>query len=82
MPQNYADNVDTQFLFYGHKYESFIMCVDEATDFLSTKRDPNHYSQDLTRYDKSCVESGKSYINNLTTGQKVAKVERKGFYKR
>ena len=65
MPQNYADNVDTQFLFYGHKYESFIMCVDEATDFLSTKRDPNHYSQDLTRYDKSCVESGKSYMNNI-----------------
>lgn len=41
------------------------MCVDAATDFLSTKRDPNHYSQDLTRYDKSCVESGKSYINNI-----------------
>ena len=59
MPQNYADNVDTQLLFYG-QHESFIMCVDAATDFLSTKRDPNHYSQDLTRYDKSCVESGKS----------------------
>ena len=64
MPQNYADNVDTQLLFYG-QHESFIMCVDAATDFLSTKRDPNHYSQDLTRYDKSCVESGKSYINDI-----------------
>ncbi|MEI6428561.1 MAG: hypothetical protein WCO45_09285 [Pseudanabaena sp. ELA607] len=65
MSQKYADNVDTQSLFYGHKYESFIMCVDAATDFLSTKRDPNHYSQDLIRYDRSCVESGKSYINNI-----------------
>lgn len=64
MTQNYANNVDTQFLFYG-QHKSFIMCVDAATDFLSTKRDPNHHSQDLTRYDKSCVESGKSYINNI-----------------
>ena len=63
MTQNHADNVDTQSLFYG-QHESFIMCVDAATDFLSTKRDPNHHSQDLTRYD-SCVESGKSYINNI-----------------
>ncbi len=59
-----TNNTDTQFLFYG-QHESFIMCVDAATDFLSTKRDSNHYSQDLTRYDKSCVESGKSYINNI-----------------
>ena len=45
MTQNHADNVDTQSLFYG-QHESFIMCVDAATDFLSTKRDPNHHSQD------------------------------------
>ena len=59
-----TNNTDTQFLFYG-QHESFIMCVDAATDFISTKRDPNHYSQDLTRYDKSCVEFGKSYIRNI-----------------
>ncbi|NMF57298.1 hypothetical protein [Pseudanabaena yagii] len=77
MAQNYIDNVDTEFLFYGHKYESFIMCVDAATDFLSTKRDPNHYSQDLTRYDKSCVESGKSYINNVEDNGNHTKPELK-----
>ena len=63
MSQNHTDNVDTQSLFCGHKYESFIMCIDQATDFLSTKRDSNHYSQDLKRHDKSCVESGSSYIH-------------------
>ncbi len=77
MSQKHADNVDTQSLFYGHKYESFIMCVDEATDFLSTRRDPNHYSQDLTRYDKSCVESGKPYINNIEDHRNHTKPELK-----
>ena len=75
MSQNHADNVDTQFLFYGHKYESFIMSVDAATNYLANKitekvrqgkeLDHKHYSDTLKDYDKSCVKSGKSYINNI-----------------
>ncbi len=75
MSQNHSDNVDTQFLFYGHKYESFIMYVDEATNYLANKitgkvrqgrkLDQKHYSDTLKDYDKICVKSGKSYINNI-----------------